>query len=41
MVPERVKCIERMDRVRKGIPNRWCSCMEGTRSKSKVSARDL
>ena len=38
---ERVKCIGWTDRVRKGIPNHWCSCMEGARTESKVSARDL
>ena len=41
MVPERVKCIGWTDRVRKGIPNRWCSCMEEARTKNKVSARNL
>jgi len=30
-----------MDRVRKGIPNPWCSCTEGARTESKVSVRDL
>ena len=41
VVPERVKCIWWTDRVRKGIPNHWCSCMEVARTESKVSARDL
>ena len=41
VVPERLKCIWWTDRVRKGIPNRWCSCTEGARTESKVSARDL
>ena len=41
VAPERVKCIGWTDRARKGIPNRWCSCTEGARTKNKVSARDL
>ena len=41
VAPERVKCIGWTDRVRKGIRNHWCSCMEGARTDSKVSARDL
>ena len=41
VVPEGVECIGWTDRVRKGIPNLWCSCTEGARTKSKVSARDL
>ena len=41
VVPERVKCIGWTDRVRKGIPNRWCSSMKGARTKNKVSVRYL
>ena len=41
VAPEKVKCTSWTDRVRKGIPNRWCSCTEGARTESKVNARDL
>ena len=39
--PERVKCIEWTDSVRKGIPNHWCSYTEGARTKHNVSVRNL
>ena len=38
---EGVKCIGWTGRVRKGIPNRWCSYTKAERTENEVSARDL